>query len=398
MEIFTHHDLRQLIEPRQRPCVSVYMPTHETGSETRQDPIRCKNLLTQAEERLIDHGLASTAARAMLKDAWQLQDDSNLDFWRHQSAGLALFVDPSTTRYFRVPVPFDEHVSVGERYFVKPLLPLLEGDGRFYVLAVSQNQVRLLQASRFTVSPLSPDVLPKNLVDALNIDEYMTSIQHENVRTGAANLGAPALFHGHGGSNMDRRKNDELIEYFRRLDDALQEFFGPERSPLVFAGVDYLFPIFKQSSHYRNLVDTPITGSPEAMSDKELHERAWKIVEPLFQTKQRAALEQYGDRAARNLASDDLQEILAAACEGAVEVLFLARGASVWGDIASSTGEICEHDEPTPQSRDLLEFAAGHTLSNSGSVYLLDQDKMPTAHAAAAVLRYPVTWPARSSR
>jgi hypothetical protein len=42
-------------------------------------------------------------------------------------------------------------VIVSERFHVKPLLPLLSGDGRFYVLALSQNEIRLLQGTRYSV-------------------------------------------------------------------------------------------------------------------------------------------------------------------------------------------------------------------------------------------------------
>jgi hypothetical protein len=43
-------------------------------------------------------------------------------------------------------------VVVTDRFHIKPLLPLLSGDGRFYVLALSQSEVRLLQGTRYSVS------------------------------------------------------------------------------------------------------------------------------------------------------------------------------------------------------------------------------------------------------
>jgi len=45
-------------------------------------------------------------------------------------------------------------VVVSDRFHLKPLLPLLTGDGRFYILALSQNQVRLLQGTRYSVRGL----------------------------------------------------------------------------------------------------------------------------------------------------------------------------------------------------------------------------------------------------
>ena len=394
MDIFTRHHLQELIENQHRPCVSIFLPTHRAGSETRQDPIRFKNLVNQAEEQLAAGGMAATAARRLLEPARQLQAESNPDFWRHQDDGLALFADESRMRYWRVPLPVEEKVCVEDRFFVKPLLPLIEGDGSFYLLAVSQNEVRLLQGSRYSVSEITPDTLPKNMVEALNIDEYVESLQFLSYRPQGARAGE-VQFHGQGASNLDRKKSDELEQYFHRLSDALQDFFGPETTPLVFAGVEYLFPIFRKCSHYRMLLDTPVTGNPELLSAEQLHAQAWAIVEPIFENKQRAALEQYGERAARNLASDDLQEIIAATREGAVETLLLQQDAAAWGSIDAG-GEVHEHAVAGSDSRDLFDYAAAQTVVNSGSVFVLEGEKMPTDHPAAAVLRYPVTWPAKA--
>jgi hypothetical protein len=48
-----------------------------------------------------------------------------------------------------------------------PLLRLLHGDGRLFVLAISQNSVRLFQATRFTVSPADLKGVPHTLAEAL---------------------------------------------------------------------------------------------------------------------------------------------------------------------------------------------------------------------------------------
>jgi hypothetical protein len=45
------------------------MPTHRAFLETKQDPIRFKNLLREAEERLKAAGLPSQSAKKLLKQA-----------------------------------------------------------------------------------------------------------------------------------------------------------------------------------------------------------------------------------------------------------------------------------------------------------------------------------------
>jgi hypothetical protein len=46
--MFSRGDLDELVATDAQPAVSLYLPTHMAGPETRQDPIRLKNLLSVA--------------------------------------------------------------------------------------------------------------------------------------------------------------------------------------------------------------------------------------------------------------------------------------------------------------------------------------------------------------
>ena len=56
MDILKQSDLKELIETPREWCVSIYLPTHRFGREQQQDPIRFKNLITRAQERLVASG------------------------------------------------------------------------------------------------------------------------------------------------------------------------------------------------------------------------------------------------------------------------------------------------------------------------------------------------------
>ena len=69
------------------PCLYLM---RRAGVETLQNPVRCKNLLRQAEERLLAGGLRPLQAQELLEPVQQLFAD--FDFWQHQNDGLALFL------------------------------------------------------------------------------------------------------------------------------------------------------------------------------------------------------------------------------------------------------------------------------------------------------------------
>src|SRR5512135_881423 len=200
MAILTTAELETLAKEQGEWCVSIFMPTHRKGVDTQQDPIRLKDLLRHAEARLIQNGVRGPEAGELLKAAFGLLDQQ--DFWQNQSDGLAIFVSPKVFRAYRLPYPFEELVMLNIRFYIKPLLPLLWGDGRFFVLALSQQQVRLLQGTRYSVDEVYLDDipnLPKSLAETLKYDVYDNARQLHSVGgEPGTQYGRTAIFHGQG--------------------------------------------------------------------------------------------------------------------------------------------------------------------------------------------------------
>ncbi len=151
MALFSINELKYLVDTPDSICVSIYMPTIKLGAETQQNPIRFKNLIRAAEEQLIKNGLRPQDARDLLQPAQELDQ---YEFWQHQSDGLAIFISQDMFSYYCLPLNFEELVVVTDRFHLKPLLSLLTGDGQFHILALSQNQVRLFQGTRYSVNEI----------------------------------------------------------------------------------------------------------------------------------------------------------------------------------------------------------------------------------------------------
>jgi hypothetical protein len=387
MSILTRDDLRTLIRKPRGWCVSVFIPTHRAGREIQQDRIRLKNLLREAEEHLVTSGLRGPEAKDLLEPAGRLLHDGL--FWQHQSDGLAIFLSREVFRTYRLPFDFEELVVVTDRFHIKPLLPLLSGDGRFYVLALSQNQLRLLQGTRYSVSEIDLAEVPASLAEALRYDDPEKRLQW-HTQTGTKTDGErAAIFHGHGVASADDPKN-YILRYFHCVDEGLRDLVGGEEVPLVLAGVDYLLPIYKEANTYPHLVDEGIEGNPEELSAKELHQQAWAIVRPLFLAAQKEAGTRYRQLAGAGSeqASNDLKEVVPAAYHGRVEVLFVAVGFQQWGVFDPATDVVQLHEEAKPGDEDLLDFAAVQALLNSGTVYAVEPEKVPDEAPLAALLRY----------
>lgn len=386
MKSIDRQSLRAVLAARHWPSVSIYLPTSRAGGAGQQGPIRLKNLLGRAEQRLVERGVRGAEARTFLEPLAALTTDSM--FWREQSEGLALFLGEGSPQYFRLPLAFEEQLTVDGRFHITPLLPLVNGDGRFLLLAVSQKRVRMLEGDRWAAREIDLATLPGSLTEALNYDEPQSTLQLHTARSDGYRK-QNAAFHGQGGA-PDAAK-DELRQYFLRIDRPLADFLANERAPLVFAGVDYLFPMFREVCRYPRLVEKPLMGNPDLLSVQELHSRAWQIVESLFRRKRDEALADFQQKLGSDWASRDLQQVVVAAEGGAVETLLVRRGTRHFGRIEPDLQHVVLDETCGPTSEDLVDRAVCRCLEQGGSVYPIESGELAEVAALGAIFRYPWT-------
>jgi len=383
MDRITFEQLGQIfVDSHPGLCVSLYMPAHRAGRETEQDPIRFKNLLRQAEERLLAEGMRSAEVRNFLKEPQRLLQDQS--FWRHQSDGLALFCSEDIFHFFRFPIRFSELMVVADRFHVKPLLPILTSDGVFYILAISQNQVRLLEGTRHTADEIDLENVPETLFEALPEGFAEKELQfHTGTPSGSGNR--PAMFHGHDISNDIKNR---IRQWFRTIDKEVGGFLSDAQPPLVLAGVDTLFSLYKEVNTYPHLMEEGVPGNPEGMRLEDLHQQAWVIVEPVFRKERQAGSARYRQLAGTGQTTIDVSEAVLAAHHGRIEVLFVAVGVQVWGRFDPDKDRVDVHESPEPGDKDLLDLTAIQTLIKGGTVYAVSPEEVPDQSLVAAVLRY----------
>jgi hypothetical protein len=381
MDVFGPRHLRSLSERAGEPCASIFLPTHRAGPDVEQDRIRLKGLLQDAAEQLSALGLRRPHVRERLEPAERLFGDAM--FWRHLSDGLAVFLGADWHLLLRLPIAFGELVVVADRPAIKPLLPYLGADGRFFVLALSQNRVRLLEGTRHAVDEVALPGVPSSLEEAMRFDDPEKQLQHRAADRGGAD--ARAVFHGHGGG--ERFDKDRILRFFQQVDRGIAGILGDERAaPMLLAGVDYLLPIYREASDHPNLLDGGVTGNPDRVSAEDLHAVAWQQVEPVFLEARRRALERFAELDGTGKTMRDVADVLHAAEHGRVEELFVASDAIVWGRLLD--GDLETRDEPQPGDEDLLDLGAVRVLTTGGRVHPLPADHVPGGGPLAAVLRY----------
>jgi hypothetical protein len=379
MELLQKDQLRTLVDGSAGPCVSIFLPTHRWGVETKQDCIRLKNQLRAAEKQLAARGLRSTEVKEVVEPVQKLCD--NHGFWQYQSDGLAVFRSPALFRYYRLPIRLEELLVVAERFYVKPLFRLFMEDERFYLLALSKKEVRLLECTRYGVREVElPEGTPRSLQEVLQLAGVERQIQVHSA-------GTAVLFHGHGARAEDEKQ--DLREFLRRVDKGVREKLREARAPLVLAGVDYLMALYRDANTYSQLVsDGGVQGNPDGRRPEELQAEAWKVAEPYFRKGRQETASRYIELAGSGRTSNDTRQVVPAACQGRVEHLFVAGDHQQWGSFDPATHRVRISRKKRLGDEDLLDLAALQTFLQGGSVYTVPPEELPGGKLLAAVFRY----------
>jgi len=388
MDLLKKEDLNKLLNITDDYCISIYMPTHKTGREQQQDPIRLGNLIAKAQEQLLGYGLRRPEVQELMRPAEFLFSDR--EFWQHQSDGLAIFLSSGFSQHYRLPSMFDELMVIAKNFHIKPLIPLLHNNGQFYILAVSMNKVRLFLGTRNTINEIELPNVPKNMQEALYMDDPEKHLDfHTGTKNPVSSGNRPAVFHGQG-VQSDEEDKKNILRYFQIVDSELNKWLEDKSIPMVVACVDYLLPIYREANNYPRLLDEGLPGNPDETDANELHERTWELIKPILNREQQDAIAQFKQLHGKQseLVSDDLKKVVKAAGFGMVDTFFLHSGAQHWGRFDMSQNQVQLQEKPDLENGDLLNYAASQTLLNSGQVFVLQTDESPLETDLAAILRY----------
>ncbi|HZB13554.1 MAG TPA: hypothetical protein VE467_11015 [Chryseolinea sp.] len=365
-------------------CISVYMPTHKSGVEVNEqvDLINFKNQLQKIESLLKEKNVDETKIARILKPGYDLLRNDN--FWREMSSGLAVFLGDGSLQFIRMPGTTAEKLHINSSFLLSPLLPVLNSPQFFYLLIISKKSSKLFRVDNFGIRYIEIKELPNGVDDVVHFEE---KDDQKLFRTGSSGAGQGANYHGIGAGKPDEKENISM--YLDEVDETLwKEILGTANVPLLLGGVEYLIPLFKKVSRYKNIWETSLTGNLEHENEQSLFAQARKIMEPYFQEPLRKALAGYGNQSATPLTSSVPTVIIPAAYYSRVAYLFVQKDTEVWGRFDVQKNSLKIHEQQMDNDENLVDKAIVRTILNGGEVHMVDKNDMPADSQMAAIMRY----------
>lgn len=348
----TLDDLRHLARTT-GTWVTVSMPTHRTGAETRQNPIRFRNLANAALSELASLEVSEVDRAAITDRLDRLARDH--EFWQHQTGGLVGFMSAEEEVLFRLPAAVPEAASAAQWPRLTSLVPFIADDTLFRVLVISAERARLLEGTINSLQDVALDQIPGSYDDAFGHVEHQKHLQHSAHPDGSR-------YHGHGGGSTPA--TNAQTRYLRAVSAGLdQQLRDQPKAPLVLAGASEVTGEFRQISD-QPILDKALPGAHLNTGVHELHEQIWPMVAETHTLPLAEANSRIDAAWARDEALLDLNEIIRAAEQGRVADIFI---------------------DPDAVTDATVEQALRLTLQMGGAAHALAQ---PQGRSAAALLRF----------
>lgn len=370
----TIHDL---IDYESEISITLTMPTHKRGEDSKQDPIRLKNLISEATQLIIKNGGNSALAEKLLQPAVNLLGKPL--FWSHVEYGLVIYLSNEKFDLHLLPYSVQEQAYVADHFLITPIMPMISMDGSFFVLAVSRQNMRLLHCTRNEAVDVTPIGMPKSVEDYLEVDP------EKQLQFHSGSHGQKAVYFGHNANEEDKMVVVE--QFFREAERSITDKLNKDGDPLIAIGLSDNLNLYKKINNYSRLMGDMIKTNPNELSDKQLKEMGWDFVRTYFLEDMYKSLGKFETKSVEKF-SNNLEEIVEATVMGKSSAIFISTGETKWGYYDESKNVVQFSGSKNGNDVDLLNWLSIKGLKMGSKVYLLPKEEMPAQSTVAAEFRF----------
>jgi hypothetical protein len=380
-ELTSLNDLKPMLASSS-PCLSVYLPMSSAPANqaAKVNALEWRECLRTAQAKAEQMGPEATELLNSVSDFEAVAPSGEA-----KGKSIAVFRSREVFKTVWLHNSVAAKAVVGPHFCIRPMLPELVRDESFAVLALSQNDVRLLRCTH-----TSSEVVPLANGVPTSFEGYMNPAKPDHVSDNRSSPG-PSSGTSKGvmfGTSTEREdKGEHLAHFYKQMDRAVNEALRETKESLVLVGVEYELSLYRSLSTYPKLVEEGVQGAPNSLKSGEMHARAIKAIDKHYENKVDAALAEYNHKAGGG-ASNRLEDIVPAAYDGRVLTLFIPDLREQVGKFDDSTYTTKGGEDGTPDAEDLVNAAAIQTILHAGQVFVLPDAKMPDGAPLAAVFRF----------
>ncbi len=341
--------LHVLAEEKNSPCVTISFNTHRTHPDNAMDAVTLKNLLNEAEERVIaEFGKrpVATLLKKLEDIPSEIDENYNLD-------SLHIFVSNDTKEIIKSTWPSsNEGVHISDSFAVRSILKSHVRSEHYLLMLMAQSGVTLYEAMN--------DGIIKEIE---NEDFPFAETRHYNT-------------HSDRGSDS-KHLDDAVREYLNKVDKALVNVHNQTDMDCVVICTEDNYSRLQQVADKPSVYLGYDAVDYNHTEPHHIVKQSWDIIQTLQTERRTKAIEEMKEAVGQHAVLTDLQEIYQASIDGRGDMLIVHQDFSQ-AVIMTGDRTFKRVDDATEENAidDITSTIAWEVLSKKGRVFFTRQDEI----------------------
>lgn len=340
-------------------CVTIILQTHRTTPDNEKDSIVLKNLVKEAQARLVA-GFEKNIVNDMMARITKLTEHIN---HRHNKESLILFINENVAEYVRLPITVENRVVVDKTFATRDLIRALHQQASYYILVLGGDKARLIEAFNNKVVDEVEDGFPM-------INSGLNPVQRSEAAIGA-------------------RQTNLAREFFNRVDKELNKALHPNPLPIIICTDESNYSEYLKIADKKETIAGNVDGN--RMNEKAHHivEAAWPVMKKLNDEKNKQRLAEL--KAAVNSRNFlvDFNEMWQALKEGRGKTLFVKQGYFQAARLENNHIELVSPgNNGYANVDDIIDEMIEENLQRNGDAVFVNGDELKKFNGLVLVTRY----------
>lgn len=353
--------LQKLATEKSNPCVTISLNTHRTHPDNAQDEILLKNLLKEAEERIINE-FGKRPVAQLLENMETVIEEIDVNY---NLDSLHIFLSNDTQEIVKSSWETNNSgVHISDSFAVRPLIKNYNRNENYLVMLLSQSGVQLYEA-------LNDRILQEIQNNDFPYPEN-TYIETESAR------------------RSDSKHLDNLIrEFLNKVDKAIVKVHNKTNLNCVVICTEDNYNRLQQVADKPSVYLGYANIDYNKIETHHIVEQSWELVKEQQKQSRTEAINEMQEACAHGKLLTDLQEIYQASIDGRGDLLIVHHDflqAVVMKD--ERTFDLV-NDPTTPNAiDDIVSNIAWEVISKTGRVFFTTQDEIVEFGNIVLKIRY----------
>ncbi len=353
--------LEKLAAENQSPSVTISLNTHRTHPDSEQDRILLRNLLKEAEERVLskyDKRSVIPILDKMSKMAENIDVNHHLD-------SLHIFLSNTTHEEVKSIWEVSRNaVHISDKFAVRPLVKDLSRTEEYLILLLSQSGAFLYEA------------MNDSIVHEMQNDDFPYP-EKEMIVFEANN------------TSDSKQVDNKVKEYFNRIDKSLVKVHHDTGLKCVVICTENNFALLKQIADVPEMYLGYVPVHYNDTGPHSIAKQSWELVQSVQKERRRQAIDEMMESVGDGKVLTDLQEIYQAAIDGRADLLIVHQDYVQPVLFNGERNIVFVNDGTTPGAvDDIVSTISWEVLSKKGRVEYTRQERLGDLGKIALKTRY----------